>query len=64
MSDGYFRRGLIFDFCNKFTDENRDINLIHKLTTDSALSTLLNLAIEGLLRLHLNKKFTIGENPT
>ncbi|QUL57351.1 hypothetical protein KDC22_13285 [Paenibacillus tritici] len=64
MSDGYFRRWLIFDFCNKFTDENRDINLLGKLTTDNALSTLLNLAIQGIHRLHQNKKFTTGESIT
>ncbi|WP_342477780.1 phage/plasmid primase, P4 family [Paenibacillus sp. FSL H7-0350] len=64
MSDGYFRRWIIFDFCNKFTDDNRDINLLSKLTTVSALSTLLNLAIQGIHRLHQNKKFTIGESLT
>lgn len=64
MSDGYFRRWLIFEFCNKFTDNNRDINLIKKLTTENAKSTLLNMAITGLLRLHENRKFTIGESLT
>jgi P4 family phage/plasmid primase-like protien len=62
MTDGYFRRWLLFEFNNKFTDDNKDINLIHKLTTPEALATLLNKAIEGVKRLHINQRFTQGES--
>lgn len=62
MTEGYFRRWLLFEFNNKFTDENKDINLIHKLTTPAALATLLNKAIEGIQRLHTNKRFSEGDS--
>lgn len=58
MSDGYFRRWLLFEFKNTFDNEKRDIDLIHKLTTPKALSTLLNYAIEGLKRLNANRRFS------
>lgn len=51
VSDGYYRRWLIIPFTKKFTGENRDANLVEKLTTPAALSTLLNYAIDGLRRL-------------
>jgi len=62
MSDGYFRRWLLFEFKNKFDAEKRDINLLKKLTTEIALSTLLNKAIEGLQRLYKNKCFSENES--
>lgn len=60
MSDAYFRRWILFEFKNKFTDENKDINILKRIVTPSALSTLLNYGIEGFKRLHKNKKFSLG----
>jgi P4 family phage/plasmid primase-like protien len=61
MTDGYFRRWLIIPFEKTFTPDKADVNLIEKLTTPSALSTLLNYALEGLRRLDTNGKFTESE---
>lgn len=61
LTDGFFRRLLVIPFENKFTPDKADVNLLEKLTTTSALSTLLNLAIDGLLRLERNKRFTESE---
>ncbi|RAR38904.1 phage/plasmid primase, P4 family [Paenibacillus sp. MDMC362] len=61
LTDGFFRRILILPFENKFTVANADVNLLEKLTTPSALSTLLNLSIEGLHRLTKQNGFTESE---
>jgi P4 family phage/plasmid primase-like protien len=58
LTDGYYRRWLIIPFEKKFTPDTADVKLIDKLTTPSALSTLLNYAIEGLKRLERNGKFS------
>lgn len=58
MSDGYFRRWVLFEFKNEFNESNRDIDILEKLTTKDSLSTLFNLALEGLKRLHKNRKFS------
>ncbi|TFJ93646.1 DNA primase family protein [Lentibacillus salicampi] len=60
-SDAYFRRWIIIPFPNTFKGENKDESLIGKLTTEKALSTLLNLALEGLQRLR-KKKMNFSEN--
>jgi putative DNA primase/helicase len=44
----YFKRWLVFLFDKIFQGEDKDINLIDKLSTDEELSGLLNLAIIGL----------------
>jgi putative DNA primase/helicase len=59
VSDGLFRRLSIIPFNNKFTSENRDINLIDKLNTEK--DHIAFWAIQGLKRLLLNKKFTFVE---
>lgn len=56
---GYFRRLIIIEMPYKFTGDNKDINLIDKLKTESAMSTLLNRALEGIKRLQQNGKFDI-----
>ncbi|WP_336772658.1 DNA primase family protein [Paenibacillus sp. MMO-58] len=58
FTDGFFRRLLIIPFENKFTPGKADVNLLEKITSPNALSALLNLALEGLLRLDLYNKFT------
>jgi putative DNA primase/helicase len=61
VTDGFFRRWIIIPFPNKFEGKKRDTKLIEKLITPLALSTLLNLAIEGLKRLEKNCGFTENE---
>ncbi|MFK4474175.1 P4 family phage/plasmid primase-like protein [Paenibacillus sp. RC73] len=60
-SDGFFRRLTVFPFTRKFTDQQKDTKLIHKLTTPSALSTLLNYALEGLRRLEQQGGFSYSQ---
>ncbi|ALP36055.1 hypothetical protein ASL14_07615 [Paenibacillus sp. IHB B 3084] len=60
-SDGFFRRLMVFPFTRKFTDQQKDTKLIHKLTTPSALSTLLNYALEGLRRLEQQGGFSYSQ---
>lgn len=47
-TDAFFRRWIIINFPRTFTDENRDVDLVKKLTTPPELSGLLNLAIKRL----------------
>lgn len=60
-TDAYFRRWIIIPFPNTFKGKDRDVHLIDKLTTESALSTLLNKALEGLHRL-INRGYKFTEN--
>jgi putative DNA primase/helicase len=47
----YFKRWIILIFDRIFTNDNKDTNLINKLTTDEELSGLLNLALIALRQL-------------
>ncbi len=49
----YYRRWLILEFSKVF-DDNKDTNLISKLTTQQELSGLLNLALVALKQLRKN----------
>ncbi|WML44065.1 phage/plasmid primase, P4 family [Neobacillus sp. PS3-40] len=60
-TDAFFRRITVFPFTRKFTDENKDTKMLEKLTTPSALSTLLNYALEGLRRLEKQGTFTYSK---
>lgn len=59
-SDGFYRRWIMIPFDAKFTtdDEDYDPLIGEKITTDEALSYLLNLAIRGARRLITRGKFT------
>ncbi len=59
-SYAFWRRWIIIEFPNQFTDENgkKDPDLIEKLTTEDELSGLLNWALEGLTRLRQQKKYS------
>ena len=46
-----------FAFEKSFTEGTKDINLIHKLTTNEELSGLLNLALVGLKQLEKDGGF-------
>jgi putative DNA primase/helicase len=63
-SDGFYRRWLFIPFNARFdiTDEDFDPLIEDKITTDKALSYLLNLALEGVRRLLKNGKFTEPES--
>lgn len=59
-SDGFYRRWLFIPFNARFssTDEDYDPLIEDKITTDNALSYLLNLGIKGAERLIRKGKFT------
>lgn len=58
-SNGFFRRCVIINFNHVFTpgDADYDPNIIYKVTTESAKSRLLNIALAGLDKLIANNKF-------
>ena len=59
-TDGFYRRWLIIPFNAKFsvTDEDYDPMIVDKITTPTALSYLLNIAIRGAQRLMRSGHFT------
>lgn len=59
-SDGFYRRWLFVPFNAKFTaaDPDYDPLIFDKITTDNALSYLLNIAIRGASRLIKRGRFT------
>ena len=59
-SDAFFRRWIIINFPNVFTD-NADPDILEKITTEEELSGLLNWSLEGLERLLKNKAFSRKE---
>ena len=61
ITEGFYRRWIIIPFEKKFVPGTADTDLSRKLTTPTALSTLLNFAIEGLRRLKQNNGFTESE---
>lgn len=63
-SDGFYRRWLFVPFNAKFTSEDPDYDPLieDKITTDEALSYLLNIAIRGATRLLKRGKFTEPES--
>lgn len=56
-----WRRFIIVDFPNTFPDDAADKHLLEKLTTESELAGLLNLALKGLQRLSANGAFSYGK---
>lgn len=62
-SDGFYRRWMFIPFHAKFTNKDPDYDPLieDKITTDSAMSYLLNLGIRGAQRLIKNGKFTEPE---
>ncbi|MFT8316960.1 MAG: phage/plasmid primase, P4 family [Sporolactobacillus sp.] len=61
-NEGFYRRWIIIPFPNQFKDEDCDPLIEKKLSTDSALSTLFNLAVRGLNRLEHNENFTQSDS--
>lgn len=60
-SEGFYRRWIFIPFNAKFnpTDKDYDPMIVDKITTDTALSYLLNLGIKGAQRLMKKGGFTI-----
>lgn len=59
----FFRRWVILPFPNTFEPGgNTDERLIDKLTTETELSGLLNLAVAGLRRLEKQNAFTVNDS--
>lgn len=61
-SFAFWRRWIIIDFPNQFTDK-ADKHLFAKLTTESEKAGLLNLALKGLQRLLKNGDFSYNTSP-
>jgi putative DNA primase/helicase len=62
-SGGMRRRLIILEFNMSITKENNDPDILKKLSTSSAKSTILNLAIKGMNNVAKNNYF-ISENET
>lgn len=56
--DAYFNRWIVIPFSRIIEEENKDRQLIHKLTTPDELSGLLNIALAALKRLLANQRFS------
>lgn len=56
--DAYFSRWIVIHFDRVIEEENKDRQLIHKMTTDQELSGLLNFALAGLERILTNQRFS------
>ena len=54
----FWRRWIVVEFPNYFTEEECDPNLERELTDPDTLSAVLNWAIDGWDRLHRNGEFT------
>jgi putative DNA primase/helicase len=57
-SDAYFRRWIILNFERKFTDEDVDIKILPKISTQTELSGMLNFGLAGLKRLLEKGRFS------
>jgi len=62
-SYAFWRRWIIINFPNQFpeNDPRTDPEILSKLTTDTELSGLLNLALDGLERLLTHSKFSYAK---
>ncbi len=58
----YFKRWIIFHFEYTFTRNCRDTNLIHKLSAETELSGLLNLALIALKKLIKDNEFIYADD--
>jgi len=62
-SYAFWRRWIIINFSSQFpeNDPKTDPEILSKLTTETELSGLLNLALDGLQRVLTNAKFSYGK---
>jgi len=60
-TEAFFRRWIIIDFPNVFAGEERDPQMVEKLTTEQELSGCLNWALAGLKRLLENGHFSYSK---
>jgi putative DNA primase/helicase len=55
-TSAFYRRWCMY-ICNAIFDENKDVEIVKKITTNEELSGLLNRALEGIERLKKNNGF-------
>lgn len=60
--EAYFKRWIIIPFNYVVEEENKDKQLIHKLTTPEELSGFLNFALDGLDTILKNEMFSYDKN--
>ena len=58
-----WRRVLMIEFSHTFSDQDRDNNILTRLTTPAELSGFLNLCLDGLHRLLTNQQFSYATDP-
>ena len=63
-TDALWDRIILIEFPNEFKGDNEDKELLAKLTATTELSGLLNLALEGVKRLLVNKSFSYDHDTT
>ena len=61
--DAYFNRWIVIQFNYPVEEEDKDKQLIYKMTTPEELSGLLNFSLEGLTRLLKNERFSYDKKP-
>lgn len=60
--EAYFKRWIVLQFNRAVEEGKQDRQLIHKMTTVTELSGLLNFALEGLQRLLQQQKFSYDKD--
>jgi len=63
VDDAFYKRWVPIEFPNRFSKDNKDTDIVSKYTTPEMLSSVLNWALEGLIRLRKNNWiFTFNPN--
>jgi len=57
-TEAFFRRWIIIDFPHHFTEEDRDPDILERITTQDFLSAALKWSLDGLDRIFENNGFT------
>jgi putative DNA primase/helicase len=60
-SYAFWRRWIILEFPNQFTDDKKDPDILTKITTEEELSSLLNWALEGLARIRQQRRYSYNK---
>jgi len=59
----FWRRWIMINFSNKFDGDKADVAILDKLTNESELSGLLNIALKGLKRLLNRHRYSYEPSP-
>ena len=62
-TSAFWRRWIMINFSNKFNGSTADIAILDKLTNESELSGLLNIALKGLKRLLNRHRYSYEQSP-